>query len=666
MSNVPPRTNSLAFAKSDCHTCKSKQRKCDRQRPICKTCQDAGDKCAGFQTRLVWEGSDLPSRRGDDSRRRHKAPARAEASDGAKTSGTDGGVIKRSLPSRKAEREFAFVSSWPPRPRKKHTRKNSVTSKENRPPPSNTVTATTEDVAPNVNQRVSPHAAFKQKEAVHPNADKVAFARPTMMDPTQVIFPEDGTYAVWSVDGAREEVPILTSSYIADRWAVDEESHASFAQPWPESVEAGYFQNPMALSKVHHQIPFVMSQRFMTSIPPHVQYASIQDQYSVLLDRYDQEFCKYPITIDLDTNPFRYRRETSRGSKHLFHAIIALACHYRKDYRRDKPPPLEFYEHKNQSVVLYKEALQGSQIQHQSLPALDTLLALWCIDTTEAALNDWRTHLSNAYALLELAGGVNTWSLSFRTQTQVAMFLWWDAVVSLTSRRAPTMPYSYFEAVLQWESSPFWTFFDLVGIPRELLVPLMQFAHLVGQMNSKNMSQKTLRKIVTEIESNLKGHHSLQEDLESDDTDEDKLQEARDRFHCCEAIRHSLQIYAIRVFPDQNIPVARRSARLKYLSRLSLDHVISIRTSSDTLKQLLLPIFFAGAETDDQRHKDFIRGYCERWYGVFGYDMFPTTAEILEEVWASQLMVHQELWWGEVIDMRRHACQEGDYDFCFG
>lgn len=100
----------------------------------------------------------------------------------------------------------------------------------------------------------------------------------------------------------------------------------------------------------------------------------------MLINVDDQEFCKYPITIDLDINPFRYRRETSRGSKHLFHAIIALACHHRKDYRQDKAPPLEFYEHKNHSMVLYKEALQSSHIQHQSLPALDTLLALWCID----------------------------------------------------------------------------------------------------------------------------------------------------------------------------------------------------------------------------------------------------------------------------------------------
>jgi len=94
----------------------------------------------------------------------------------------------------------------------------------------------------------------------------------------------------------------------------------------------------------------------------------------------DQEFCTYPITSDLNINPFRYRRETSRGSKHLLHAIIALACHHRKEYRIEKTPPAEFYQHKIQAVTLYKAALQTPEIQAQSLGALDTLLALWCID----------------------------------------------------------------------------------------------------------------------------------------------------------------------------------------------------------------------------------------------------------------------------------------------
>lgn len=288
MTNVAPRTNSLAFAKSDCHTCRSKQRKCDRQRPICKTCQEADEKCAGFQTRLVWEGSDLPSRRGDDSRRRHKVPAHAEASDSAKPSGTDAGVIKKSLPSRKADREFAFVSSWPPRQRKKHTRKNSVTSKATRPePPSNTATATATTTAADIpldeNQTINAQGSFKQEGMINPNGNE--FALPTMMNSTQIMYSEDGTYTIWSVEGATEEPPMLASGYITDQWAIDEGSNSTYAPPWPEFVDAAQFQNSMALSKAHHPMPFAVNQRFMTSIPPQVQYANVVDQFSILLDR---------------------------------------------------------------------------------------------------------------------------------------------------------------------------------------------------------------------------------------------------------------------------------------------------------------------------------------------------------------------------------------------
>ncbi len=96
----------------------------------------------------------------------------------------------------------------------------------------------------------------------------------------------------------------------------------------------------------------------------------------------DREFCAYPITSDGNINPFRFRQETSLGSQHLLHAVIALACHHRDEYRLDKKPPTEFYEHKNQALVMYRAALASPQIQAQSLAALDTLLALWCIDVS--------------------------------------------------------------------------------------------------------------------------------------------------------------------------------------------------------------------------------------------------------------------------------------------
>lgn len=97
----------------------------------------------------------------------------------------------------------------------------------------------------------------------------------------------------------------------------------------------------------------------------------------------DQEFCTYPVTNDFGINPFRYRRETSTGSQHLLHAIIALACHHRTWSTRQGASPIspEVVMHRNQARSLYEEALrQRHKTKSQCLCILDTLLALWCID----------------------------------------------------------------------------------------------------------------------------------------------------------------------------------------------------------------------------------------------------------------------------------------------
>jgi len=51
----PRRTNSLAFAKSDCHTCASQGLYCGRQRPRCTTCQSSGQLCQGYSMQLTWQ-----------------------------------------------------------------------------------------------------------------------------------------------------------------------------------------------------------------------------------------------------------------------------------------------------------------------------------------------------------------------------------------------------------------------------------------------------------------------------------------------------------------------------------------------------------------------------------------------------------------------------------
>ncbi len=53
-TTVQRRTNSLAFAKTDCHTCAAQRRKCDRRRPRCSPCLSDGIVCGGFPMQLSW------------------------------------------------------------------------------------------------------------------------------------------------------------------------------------------------------------------------------------------------------------------------------------------------------------------------------------------------------------------------------------------------------------------------------------------------------------------------------------------------------------------------------------------------------------------------------------------------------------------------------------
>lgn len=52
-----PRTNSLAFAKTDCHTCKANQSRCDRNRPRCSSCSSKNIICGGYPVQLKWSNS---------------------------------------------------------------------------------------------------------------------------------------------------------------------------------------------------------------------------------------------------------------------------------------------------------------------------------------------------------------------------------------------------------------------------------------------------------------------------------------------------------------------------------------------------------------------------------------------------------------------------------
>jgi hypothetical protein len=95
--NESRRTNSLAFAKQDCHTCAALETQCDRKRPHCGTCLSNQRKCDGFAIPLVWKDLEVAQ---------SLPPSRDKRSSQSQNRGIRGNA------------EFKFVRGRPKRKRK--------------------------------------------------------------------------------------------------------------------------------------------------------------------------------------------------------------------------------------------------------------------------------------------------------------------------------------------------------------------------------------------------------------------------------------------------------------------------------------------------------------------------------------------------------------------
>ncbi|EXJ58333.1 hypothetical protein A1O7_05758 [Cladophialophora yegresii CBS 114405] len=405
-------------------------------------------------------------------------------------------------------------------------------------------------------------------------------------------------------------------------------------------------------------------------------FPTLHDKFSGLLNMYDIQFTKYPITNDFSVNPYRYRPETAKGSRHLLHAILAITSHFTLRSPTQATPPAEALDHKNTAMVLYQSALTRTDLYNNGLSLLDTTLALWQLEATISALNIWRSRLTDAYQLLELCGGPGIWSSSKRANVQVSMILWWDTMVAMLARTECILPYTYLEAVLRHEGRQPWTFYELNGCPRELFVPMIQLANLSARKESR-----TAALLVSQIEQSLRRYEypgagrGLYLDANTDD--EEAMHIERDKYHCCEGFRYALLIYILRVFtvPKQKQGQnhdhrhqqlqATAQSRISFLSRVCLDHVAACRSTSLIQKQLLFPVFIAGCEMRTVTHREFAAEFCRRWFRKFGYQMFMTVLDVMEAVWTEQDIGHEDFWWGDELDARR--AKEGDFvQFCFG
>lgn len=138
------------------------------------------------------------------------------------------------------------------------------------------------------------------------------------------------------------------------------------------------------------------------------------------------------------------------------------------------------------------------------------------------------------------------------------------------------------------------------------------------------------------------------EDASFEDLDnvEDDPNARRDRYHCIEAWRYAILLYARRVFRADQDAYGLRA--IDHLTRVILDHVRCIESTSRVQKQVLLPIFLAAAELgDDSTDRAFVRLYCEHWSATARYSQFESALSWLEAIWLDwRKTTRGTYWWG--------------------
>ncbi|KAF2184547.1 hypothetical protein K469DRAFT_780910 [Zopfia rhizophila CBS 207.26] len=395
------------------------------------------------------------------------------------------------------------------------------------------------------------------------------------------------------------------------------------------------------------------------SVPPTILYSSLSQRFRPILDRYNREFCKIPLTSDLRINPFRYRIDIDPEPIFLVHAVMALAGHHVESTSTQN--------HRHAALQLLREGLNTYSNAGDGYSMLDTIIILFSLDETQSTLGNWSTHLVGAYGLLEACGGIEGWATSARAEARVGMLTWWDAITSLLSREDCVFPYAYFEAVLSNHNGREWDFFGLCGCPPSLVKIVMQLARLSAERRkSSSMRYVTFdTTVISEIEQSLESWHHVSPATAF--RDEERMQRDRDSMHCPEAWRNGLLLYIYRVFqwePGSSIPM-----RNFYRARIIVDHVVSCRDESMVARQALLPLFFAGCELRDRSSRKKIVEFCSVWNERTRYHRFSSTIPLLEEVWAEQeTKGFENVWWGQVVD-KQHT-SESRYPLqmrlCFG
>jgi hypothetical protein len=228
----------------------------------------------------------------------------------------------------------------------------------------------------------------------------------------------------------------------------------------------------------------------------------------------------------------------------------------------------------------------------------------------------------------------------------------WDCSIALLARSASVFPPSYYNYVLDCDDDAAWNIFTLSGVPKQLfqyLRELIQLASEKEQVSRMKYASFDMAPLL-ELERCIQDYTEEETTLQGMEDGGDLIQIWHDYRNASNAWKYALLLYIARVLKWDRTGDAPMS-EITSLSRLLLDSVRCCRPESNMQKQLLFPVFVAGAESMDLYSRRFVKEYCEEWYKKCRYNMFREASGVLDEVWAMKDMSRNDskIWWGGLV-----------------
>ncbi|KAK5042119.1 hypothetical protein LTR13_001925 [Exophiala sideris] len=682
------RPRFTAFAPTDCHTCLSGNRKCERQRPYCSTCLERGVKCGGYATTLSWHSSRAYSGR-TPSRNHQQRPSRRSP---FQTQQCGRGGLANSITE--SAGTFRLIETRS-RGSNKSSPVTSPSSKDNNeehslsPDVINTVTESEVQLpdTTNIDSLLDDFAAetYPENDPGHELIPSSTIAGPSIhpLPPWPGAETENDELADYEV--------ALQTAIPSTQAAAHQLDSALFT---PSNLLLG---SDLVLSFDWSNMESEDTQEMLDSAFstfPLAPYpgAAWRLQHEMALKYYDTDLCILPLTSDMAINPFRIRGFAQEDSQLLIQSVLALYSQHQVNTGNTQPT--EAMKKRSQVSEMLSQALQSGQSSNKTSCLLEAILIMITLDCTISALGNWADHIRNAATVFETWGGASALN-SPRLRSQASMLVWWDATLAMISRQGVKLHSSYFQHLLNHELHDGWSFYELTGCPTELVVFLVQLAEMARQKElADSMEFLTFdMTAVLDIEQQLLNwKNSLEVEVSAgyvrggsinllDDDGEDEspttseegenegeYSRQRDDYHCMEAWRYALLLYIQRVF-RWNRQSHRRPRAILPLTCKIIEHCRNCRKTSQVQKQLLLPIFLAGAEARDKDVQDTVRAYCLWWGARSRYGMFYSVSSLLEEYWENKPSKDgSPVWWGSFLDSKSHPGRAGDVtaQFLFG